>query len=177
MSKNKNFSYKQKFFGVLLGLIILLLASYKKTYKHVFEAKSQLSLLNDKLLNVDNIYNEIFMLENEISSLDKIIGGHSNEPEQVQRQILDFVSNSKYDVNISSIGDTHIFEDREFKIYTNRIEIEGTYFDLMKLLYTIEKEFMSSKIMSAELFSVKNYRNNSKRLYLKLIFQNYEKNK
>ncbi|MCK8482226.1 hypothetical protein [Psychroserpens algicola] len=174
---SKSFTYKQKFFGIVLGFIILLLASYKKTYKHVFEAKAQISLVNDKLQNVDNSYNEIFILKNEISSLDNIIGGHSKNPEQVQQMILDFVSNSEYDVDISSIDDTHLFSDNEFRIYTNTIEIEGTYFDLMTLFYDIEKEFNMSKIVSAKLFSIKNYRTNSKRLYLKLIFQNYEKNK
>lgn len=173
----KSFTYKQKFFGVLLGIVLLLLASYKKTYKHLFAASEQVGLLDHKLLNVENSYNEVYVLKNEISSLDNIIGGQSNTPEDVQQQILNFVSNSNYDVDISLIEDTHLFSDKEFLVYTNSIEIEGTYFDLTKLLYDIERKFDVSKIISAELFSVKDYRNNSKRLYLKLIFQNYENNK
>nr|WP_321234622.1 hypothetical protein [uncultured Psychroserpens sp.] len=173
---SKSFTYKQKFFGIAIGLIILLLASYKKTYKHVFEAKAQLSLVNDKLQNVDDSYNEVFMLKNEIRSLDNIIGGQSKYPDQVQQMILDFISSSSHDVDISSIQDTHIIADNEFKIYTNSLEVEGSYFDLMRLFYDLEKEFSASKIVSGKLYTVKNYRNNSKRLYLKLIFQNYEKN-
>ncbi|WP_298892440.1 hypothetical protein [uncultured Psychroserpens sp.] len=173
----KSFTYKQKFFGIVLGFVILSLATYKKTYKHVFEAKAQLSLVDDKLKDVDNSNNEVIFLKNEINSLDNIIGGQSKTPEQVQQMILDFVSNSNYDVDISSIEDTHLYSDNEFKIYTNTIEIEGSYFDLMKLFYDIEREFNMSKIISSKLFSIKNYRTNSKRLYLKLIFQNYEKNK
>jgi nicotinic acid phosphoribosyltransferase len=174
---SKNFTNKQKFFGITLGLIVLLLATYKKTYKHVFEAKGQLTTVNDKLLNIDNSYNEVYILKDEINSLDNIIGGQSENPEQVQQMILNFVSNSIYEVNISSIEDTHVYSDNEFIVYTNSIEIEGSYFDLMKLFYDVEKSFNASKIISAKLFSVKNYRNNSKQLYLKLIFQNYEKSK
>ena len=173
---SKSFTYKQKFFGIVLGFLILLMASYKKTYKHVFEAKSQLNLVDDKLKNVDDSYNEVYILKNEISSLDYAIGGQSNAPQNVQQMILDFISNSEHEVDISSIKDTHILSDTEFKIYTNSLEVEGSYFDLLHLFYDIETNFNHSKIVSSKLYSVKNYRNNSKRLYLKLIFQNYEKN-
>ena len=172
---SKKFTYKQKFFGIVLVFVVLLLASYKKTLKHVFEAKTQLNLVNDKLLNVDNSYHEVYMLKTEINSLDNIIGGQSKKPDQVQQMILEFISNSNQDVDISSIEDTHIVNDDEFRIYTNRIEIEGSYFNLMRMYYDFEKDFRDSKIVSGKLFSVKNYKNNSKRLYLKLIFQNYEK--
>jgi hypothetical protein len=171
-----SFTYKQKFFGMVIGFVILLLASYKKTYKHVFEAKSQLSLVNEKLQNGDNSYNEVFFLKNEIKSLDNIIGGQTKNPNEVQEMILDFISESSKDINISSIQDTHILNDSEFRIYTNVLTIEGSYFDLVPMLYNIEQEFMVSKVVSAKFFSIKNYRTNSKRLYLELIFQNYEKN-
>lgn len=170
-----SFTYKQKFFGVLIGFLVLVLAIYKKTYKHVFAAKQQLELVNEKLQSVDNSSNEIYALKNDVILLDNIIGGQTEEPELVQQMILDFISNSDYKINISSIEDTHIYGDDEFNIYTNIIETEGVYSDLMHLLYKIENEFELSKIVSSELYSVKNYRNNSKRLYLKLIFQNYEK--
>ncbi|WP_040254163.1 hypothetical protein [Psychroserpens mesophilus] len=171
-----SFTYKQKFFGVVIGFVILLLASYKKTYKHVFEAKSQLSLVNEKLQNGDNSFNEVFILKNEIKSLDNIIGGQTKTPSEVQEMILDFISKYGKVINISSIQDTHIINDSEFRVYTNVIEIEGSYFDLVPMLYKIEQEFIVSKVVSAKFFSIKNYRTNSKRLYLELIFQNYEKN-
>ena len=175
MSKS-SFTYKQKFFGIILGFLILLLASYKKTYKHIFEAKSQLNLIDEKLKTVDNSYNEVFILKNEISVLDSAIGGQTKTPENVQQMILDFISKSKHKVDISSINDTHLLLDNEFKIYTNSLELEGSYFDLLHLFYDIETDFKQSKIVSSKLYTIKNYRNNSKRLYLKLIFQNYEKN-
>lgn len=169
-------TYKQKFLGIVLGFFILLLAAYKKTYRHILEAKSQLAIVDEKLKNVDESYNEVYILKNEINSLDSAIGGQSNTPQNVQQMILDFISKSQYKVDISTIEDTHILSDNEFNIYTNSLELEGSYFDLIQLFYDIETNFNYSKVVSSKLYSQKNYRNNTKRLYLKLIFQNYEKN-
>jgi hypothetical protein len=171
-----SFTYKQKFFAMAVGFVILLLASYKKTYKHMFEAKYQLNLISDKLENVDDAYNQIFMIKNEIDNLDYIIGGYSKEAGNVQQKILDFIAVTDYEINISTIADTHKLNDNDFTIYTNVIKIEGSYFELMALNYQIESQFKESRIVSSELFTEKDYKNNKKRLFLKLIFQNYEKN-
>jgi len=172
---SKSFTYKQNFFGIVVLFVVLIFACYKKTYKHIFEAKIQLNLVESKLNKANNSYNEVYMLKNEIRNLDNIIGGQSKTPEQVQQRILEFVSDYHDNIKISSIEDTHIINEDEFRIYTNSIEVEGSYFDLIPLMYNIEQEFKVSRVVSAKLFSIKNYRTNSKLLYLKLIFQNYEK--
>ena len=71
----------------------------------------------------------------------------------------------------------HTFSDTEFKIYSNQITVEGAYNNLIELLYTIEKEYKASRIVSTNLYSKKNYQTKTTKLYLKIILQNYEKNK
>jgi hypothetical protein len=171
----ENFSYKQKFFGVLLGFVVLSMASYKKTFKHIIHAKKELSLVEEKLSFTDNSYNAIFNLKNDIATLDFLIGGQSSQPELVQQGILEFISNNTYPTKIMSIEDVHISYDNGFKIVTNQLEVEGTYKALIHVLYTFEKDFTDSRIVSTQLHSKKNYRTNTKNLYLKIIFQNYEK--
>ncbi len=172
----KTIPYKKKFIVVLLGFVVLLLASYKKNFKNIFEARKQLNTITNKLNTVDDSSNQIFFLKNEIAQLNDLIGGQTKEPELVQQLILDFITNVNLDINIHDIEDTHIFNDDDFTIYTNVLQIEGDYNTLLKLLYNIEKDFSASKVVSSEFYTEKNYRTNSKKLFLKLILQNYEKN-
>lgn len=171
----KNLSYKQKFFGVLVGFLILFMASYKKTFKHTLAAKRELHLVEQKLSIIENSYNNLYSLKHEINSLDNLIGGHTERPELVQQQILDFVSNIKLSVNIVSIEDIHLFSDDEFFIYSNQIEFEGEYEALMNTLYEIEKNFKNSSVVSSGFHSKIDYATNKQNLFLKIILQNYEK--
>jgi len=171
----ENLTYRQKFYAVIGGFILLSFASYKKTYKQVFAAKTELASVEQKLERANNASGDMYSLRNDISILDNIIGGNTSEPTQVQRLILDFVSNNGAKVNLISMEDVHLFSNEEFLIYTNQLELEGTYENLMKLLYEVEKKFKSSKVVSNTMYSKKNYRTNTTKLYLKIILQNYEK--
>ena len=174
---SKNFTYKQKFFAVIIGFILLFMASYKKTYKNTLATKKELSLVKKELSSNENLLNERYYLKNEISSLDKAIGGQTLNPEQVQQTLLDFISKNDFNVNIVAIEDVHLFTDNDFLIYSNQIELEGSYKDLTSTLYRIEKDFTNSRVISTNLYSKKNYRTNTKNLFLQIILQNYENSK
>lgn len=143
----------------------------------MFSAKTELNNVEKKLSNTDNAYNESYLLKSEIQSLDNVIGGHSTNPEDVQQEILDFISKTILKVNIVSIEDVHLFSDEEFLIYSNQIELEGSYTNLINLLYETEKHFKSARVISSKFYSKKNYATNKKTLFLKIILQNYEKAK
>ncbi|WP_308993690.1 hypothetical protein QLS71_007940 [Mariniflexile litorale] len=153
------------------------MASYKKTFKHTLSARKELNSVNEKLFNNENSLEDLYNLNNDISNLNKTIGGQTSNPEVVQQKLLDFISKNNYNVNIVSIEDVHLFSDNEFLIYSNQIELEGTFSNLINILYEIEKHFKNSRVVSTQLYSKKNYRTNTKNLFLKIILQNYENTK
>ena len=161
----KNLTYKKKFFVVLVGFVLLFMAAYKKTYKQTLAAKNKLNHVEQKLLNNENSLNDLYQLNNKIRELDKAIGGQTLNPERVQQKILDFISKHKFKVHVVSIEEAHIFSDNDFLIYSNQIELGGTYQDLIQALYEIEKSFKNSRVVSTQLYSKKNYRTNSKKLF------------
>ena len=170
----KNLTYKQKFFAVIVGFILLFMASYKKTYKHTLAAMKELNLVKEKLSNDESSLNLLYYLKNEITNLKKAIGGQTNNSEHVQQELLDFISQNTFDVDIVSIEDVHLFSDNDFLIYSNQIELQGNYRELVKTLYEIEKNFKSSRVISTKMYSKKDYRTKIKTIYLKIILQNYE---
>ena len=171
----KNFTYKQKLFATIIGFVVLSLAAYKKTFKHVITAKKELAFIEEKLSTTTNSSEVISQLKNDVNNLDFIIGGQSSHSDFVQKKILDFISESKFEVSVVSIEDVHVATNNGFKIVTNQVELEGPYEVLIKILYDFERDFIDSRIVSTQFYSKKNYRTNTKNLFLKLIFQNYEK--
>lgn len=153
------------------------MACYKKSYKHTLKARTELKQVNKKLSNNEDILFDFYNLKNEISILNKTIGGQTSNPELVQEKLLDFISNDHFNVDVVSIEDVHLFKDNEFLIYTNSIELQGSYQDLTNTLYGIEKSFKSSRVVSTHMFSKKKYGLNRKKLFLKIILQNYENTK
>lgn len=172
----KNLTYKKKFYAVLIISLLLIFAVYKKTYKNIISVNGQLNELNSKAKLSENAVFDIHNLKEEIKTLDHIIGGNNINPEHVQQELLTFISNQGINVELIEILDIHKAEEGEFNIYTNQIVLEGDYKPLVSILFEIEKSFNKSKLVNTSLYTIKNYNNNRKKLYLKIIFQNYEKN-
>ncbi|PIA79288.1 hypothetical protein BFR04_00060 [Gaetbulibacter sp. 4G1] len=173
----ENITYKKKFFAVIIGFALLFMACYKKTYRHMFAAKKELNNVEQKLSSIDDSYNKLYALKNEIQGLDNVIGAHSIDAEDVQQELLDYISKMGIDVNIVSIEDVHLYSDDEFLVYSNQIELEGSYTNLISALYKTEKSFKNSRVISSAFYSKKNYITNKQNLFLKIILQNYEKAK
>lgn len=172
-----NLTYKKKFIILLVGFLFIGIGAYNKKIRETLVKRKELKTIEKQLVNTDQSYNTLFSLQDQVKGLDNIIGGNNLKPELVQPSILNFITKKGQDVNVVSIEDVHTFSDTEFKIYSNQITVEGAYNNLIELLYTIEKEYKASRIVSTNLYSKKNYQTKTTKLYLKIILQNYEKNK
>jgi hypothetical protein len=67
----------------------------------------------------------------------------------------------------------HKYSDQNYTIYSNVLEISGTFNELLETAYEFEKHFTYSKVVSTEFFTVKKG-SDKKELHLIIIFQNYE---
>lgn len=161
----------------MIGFVFVFAGAYKRKMSHTLDSRRKLDLVEEKLANTNQSSNVLSSLQGEVKRLDDIIGGNNLKPELVQPNILDFITGQDMETNVVSIEDVHLHSDSEFKIYSNQIVVEGAFNDLVTLLYNIEKQYKESRIVSTKLYSKKNYQTNTTKLYLKIILQNYEKNK
>ncbi|WP_298423822.1 hypothetical protein [uncultured Kordia sp.] len=155
-------------------MILLIFALYKKTYSPIFELKNELQTSENLMTNSEASFREVQELQQELNGLDKIIGDSQNHA-LVQQKILQFITNNSLNVSVISMEDTHVFGEKIFTVFTNKIVLKGTYENLLKLMYTMEKEFAASKIASAKFISKKDYNTHKTNLLLELYFQNYGK--
>ncbi len=170
------FSYKKKFFAVIALFCVLGITAYKRSFKSAIEAVSYYSESKSSIEKNSNVEQELFLLKNEVQTLDNIIGKKVKNPELVQNQILNFLSKQTQQIKLSKINPVHISKDRYFTIYSNVITIEGGFNNLLNTVYTFEKDFEYARIANLKFYVTKNPRTAKKELYNNIIFQNYERN-
>jgi len=171
----KNIPYKKKVIYAAVLTALMLMASYKKNFKKVLHIDKQLATLRSNQLENRNFTADIQYLKQEIKVIEKYIGDVNVSPESIQQQIIKFISKTTSQIEIVDIEGIHHASFNQFKVYTNQITVSGDYKNLITLLHTIEKEFSSAKITSTHFYVTTDYRRNRKELFLKIIFQNYEK--
>lgn len=173
----ENLSYKQKFFALIGIAIMLSVAAYKRSFSLTLNSYKEHQDLVKKLNYVQQNSHEVGILDAEIRFLDQLIGSDKIEPALVQSEILNFVSHNIKKVNVVSIEEIHEATDKDFVIYTNQLVIEGTMEDLLYVVYAFEKEFSYSRVINVAFDKKKDFKTKRKKLYAKIIFQNYEKRK
>lgn len=170
----EQYSYKVKLIALGLIAVILFLASYKRSFKLTIASYDQMKQSENRLREIDE---RTFNAQNLIKNMTSYnLNQHQNEitPEEVQRKILEFVSD--YDqVTIDHLNQTHEFNDGHLITYTNQLRLSGTYNNLLELVYSFERNLTASTVVSVDFEKVKDYKKNRENLKVNLIFQNYEK--
>ena len=170
-------TYKNKTF-VLLGMFLLLLfVSYNRKIKPVFLQNKELSEMKAKLLNSSNVEVEINQLNTEVKYYDLIIGNGKKDLESINQEIISIVSNycDSSKVRLIGLPNVHSFKESSFNVHTHVIELEGEYFELLKLANIFQNKGEGINLTSVNFFTKKDLRTRKTKLYAKLFIQNFEK--
>ncbi len=118
-------------------------------------------------------------VETELLKVNAIIKGYSADTLMVRRNLLNEV-NSKVLTNyckIVSFPETKLYTEFGFLIMSNTMELEGSYFNLLKTLYSIEFSEGIGKINSCSFYVVEDIFKKTKKLRMKIIIQNISDHK
>ena len=175
MFSQLSFTYRQKFYLIIIGGILVFAALYKKTYRNIFDIHGELDLTKEMIISPEKIYSEIGSVRAEIRSIDDILGGGAPDESSEQTRIFKFITASGLPVDITRIRDEHVFHEVDYTVYTNEVELEGDYEQLISLLYRMELNFNSSRVMSAKFYTLEDYISDKISLRLIINLQNYAK--
>lgn len=170
----EQFTYKQKFFGLIVIFVLLLLASNKRSFSVTRAMYGQLKEVEEKLKFVNDENQNVHSIVSEIAFLDNAIGKQGLAPDEVQQAIIDFSSQYKK-IKVINIDETHFAESNGFDIFSNKLVLEGDFNSLSEVIYDFEKSFKQSKIISIAYERIKDYNKRKNKLQVSIIFQNYEK--
>lgn len=171
----EQYSYKQKFLALLVISGMLTIAAYKRSFKTLIEVVKDHKELTRKKEELNQKLQSLNSLEQEVNYLDNIIGKEGIEPQEVQKDMVSFISRAQ-NVSIFDLQPIHTADNNQYLISTNQVDVTGGVNSLLQLSYNFERDFNKSRMVSLHFF--KSNKNNKKDvLHLKMIFQNYANNK
>lgn len=171
----ESYSYKKKFIALILIFCMLSIAAYRRSFGSLIEAYKENKQLKELSNSIKSKTDNIDGLRNKVYQYDKFLGNQNVSNDVIQQEIIAF-STSHKGISIQELETTHIFEEENYRILTNQLDVIGNINDLLKLTYDFETKFNFSRVISMNLY-VKKMSNSSEELHLKIIFQNYENNK
>jgi hypothetical protein len=171
----ENYTFKKKFIALILVIFLLSLTAYKRSFKQLLEVYNENIDLKELSNNIKSKTNDIDKLRNKVTQFDKFLGNQNVSNDVIQQEIISFSTLHK-GVSISELTSTHVFENENYKVLTNQLDVIGNANELLKLIYNFETNFNFSRIISTNLYTKKK-NNSNHELHLRIIFQNYESNK
>ncbi len=170
------YSYKKKFTFLIVFIIMLGIAGYKRSFGNLISLYRQNNSLQQKKELIGQQSPNIDLLNKQISDLDRLIGKEGLEKEKIQQEIISFLVNNSSGISIYDLQPIHDYYDTDYNIFTYQLDLTGNYNNLLEAAYNFEKKFEYSKIISVRFYNDKKD-NKTNVLHLKLIFQNYENKK
>lgn len=171
----ENYSYKQKFYALIIVFLMLSITAYKRSFHTLFEVVSEYRMLSKKADDINKKAKNNGTLKNDVEYLNRIIGKEGVTKEMVQQGIIGFASAAP-GVSINDLKPIHDYPETDYRIITNQLDVTGNANQLLELAYNFEKKFDYSRMVSQNFYITKK-NNKSEVLHLKMIFQNYENTK
>lgn len=171
----ENYSYKKKFSALILIFLMLSIAAYRRSFHTLFQVISEYNTLSIKVCEMNKKANNTDRLIKDIVCLDNVIGKQGISKEMVQQGIVSFASENHPKVSINELQPIHVFQDENYNIVTNQLDVTGNSNQLLQLGYDFEKKFKFSRIVSMSFYTIRKS-NQPNVLHLKMYFQNYENN-
>lgn len=171
----ENLTYKQKFVGLGITILILFLAANKRSFKITSNAYSQMKEMQMKLDYVKNNTVNSSELRNESIFLNSMLGSEKIiSADEIQQKLLDFTTQFP-SLKVDELKEIHFYELNSFDIITNQLILEGKYSDLLTFIYALEKKFNHSVLVSVSFNKVFDYKTRKNKLKVEIILQKYEK--
>lgn len=167
------YSYKQKLTVLLVVFFMLSIAAYKRSFSQLLHTYDQYIQLKEQISDFNSKSKQLENLNRDVALMNRVIGKGGESKETIQQEIMHFVSEKHPGVSINELQPIHVFQDDNYVVITNQLDVTGNANQLLKLAYDFEKEFTLSRVVSMKYYTTKK-NNKADILHLKLIFHNYE---
>lgn len=169
------YSYKQKNYALLVLVILLVAASYKRVFKITFESIAYKKELEQKIVQAKSAAVDLKIVQSEINYLNKLLGKEDVTIEKVQQGFLNFQTLNSSRLIVYQVDEVLSYQHPDFTINTHRIVLKGGFIHVLKFIYQLEKEFDLAKLINVS-FEFKKYNSEeSEALYTTLLLQNYQR--
>lgn len=167
------YSYKQKNYALLVLIVLLAAAVYKRSISVTVETLSYEKELEQKLETADKALMDIGTKKAEIALLDRMIGKENLPVEKVQQGFLNFFAQYSGNTGVYKIEEVLKYQHPDFTINSHQIVLKGGYLSTLDFIYQMEKKFDFARLVNVSFEYKKVSSEEPESLYTTLILQNY----
>jgi len=171
-------TYKSKLILLIIGIIFSLLIVYNLAFKKSITAVQLYSKSKAELENIENVPVQLAKLNAELEKISGVIVSGSNTTDEIRQQLFDVTSDycQLHKTKLVEMPNPIVYDKSGYRILTHTLVMSGSFNKLLNYIYHLEQESKLIKITSTEFYIEKiRNRSRSKKLYLKVYFQNLEK--
>ncbi|HWY11619.1 MAG TPA: hypothetical protein VN026_09855 [Bacteroidia bacterium] len=169
-----NLKYSKKCLIVFGGFALFLIIAYKLSFSETLKNRSEIKEKEGKISWLKEKEKEIPFLKSKMELIEKTC--QKGDSSSVRVKLTEFISDYAENNNclVTEIPFSSSYKNGTVNVETNSFTIKGTFNSLLRLQYTLGKEFkFIAKIMSARFFSLKENQTKRKNLYLTVITQSF----
>ncbi len=169
-------SHQKKLALFSLSLLITLILSWSLAIKKTWNNYRDLKTISTELDNMDISDRMVRELEQQLAktSLLQNAEADSSQSKLIFKKISDLIDLTG-NIKIMQFPEVHRYMLNEYQVETMKLELEGDFFNLLRLIYRMENEHSIGEMASASFKIVKDYKQNKEYLRLIIFIQNLHK--
>lgn len=161
----------------MAGSVLFALIIYFTTIKKTFDLYMQCNELEELLGQADNASQQMLQLEKQLQEIESVFGEKEERSNNYQQVLLEAISNycSRNNVVLREFPTPAVFNEQDFSVETNLVVVEGSFNNLLNLVYLLEQKNKSGKIASIQFQTKKDFKTKQQALTASIYIQNIKK--
>lgn len=158
---------------LLAAVVILLLVSYRFAIRNTLELREQYHQLTSQAVSVKDMPSQLALLKQKEQYYDSVLAQMDLGDTSMQNNLLRALNqeSSKNDLKIIDFNQPHIYKSETNSLSTYSFGLNGGYPNILKTIYTLEKNGKFGEVVHIDFEKKKNYRSNKSYLVAKVLLQ------
>lgn len=174
----KNLTYLKKVKLLLIGGIVFLFISYLFAFKRTINLYSDYREIKEKLKLVDSAPQTIAGLQSQLNGIDKIISKNNQGGMDTRFALLGVASEycQRNRTSLTEMPKSLFTQESDYNIETITLVMEGSFFNLLKFVYQLERSDNIGKVASVEFKTINDIITKENKLIVSIYIQTVKKN-
>lgn len=166
-------NYKTKNRLLLAFALLLGYFAWKRAISATLNLKNECIQLEMQSLQAENASEKIKIVRLEIANLNRMTGNGKKEVSDINRELVEFVTQqaSKRSLILRDFPEAHRFTGPQMNLYTQPFIIQGSFKDIVTLIYDLENHFQGVNVTSVKFHTREDMKTKKKYLYAECFVQ------
>lgn len=168
--------YKKRLIVLVIATIFVVGLAWNAAFYHTIKLWQEDRQLEQQLSSIDQVPFQVARLTEQLKQLDRVIGNSYGEigQQEIVEEISKYIAKNPR-LALCSLPPEHNANNKNYRIKTYTIELEGSFESLVKFLHYFEKQRSIGKFASASFFVINDQTTKRKELRLKIFIQTFDK--